>query len=188
MKRVGITGASGFIGKHLIKKFLNEGYLVNAYVRDTKKIDFLAEKHGDKLNVFQGDILDKEKLSNFAEESDFVVHLAAGTSGPYEDYFDSTVKGSELIFKTCEEKKVKKLVYISSISVYDLSRVKKSIATEETAFDPHLDLRGWYAKTKALGEREISSRFKKSSLPTIITARPRLRTEHENAAYGLRHH
>jgi nucleoside-diphosphate-sugar epimerase/predicted dehydrogenase len=168
MNKIGITGASGFVGKHLVKKFIEDGFFVNVYARNPKSVDFLEERFKGKMNIFAGDINDGEKLDAFVKDSDIVVHLAAGTSGNYDAYFDTTVKGSALIFELCEKHKTKKLIYISSISVYDLNKAQKNIVVEETPFEPYMDLRGWYAKTKALGEQAITEKLKNSSLPTII--------------------
>ncbi|MGC9603070.1 MAG: NAD-dependent epimerase/dehydratase family protein [Minisyncoccia bacterium] len=168
MKKIGITGASGFVGKHFVKKFIDDGYFVNAYVRNAAKIDFLAKRYGEKLRIFEGDINDEKNLENFVKESDIIVHLAAGTGGTYDDYYNTTVKGSELIFKLCEKNKKERLVYMSSVSIYDLNQAANSVVTEDTPFEPHMDLRGWYAKTKALGEQSIASKIDSSELPVTI--------------------
>jgi|GEM_PF-2444028 len=168
MAKIGITGASGFVGKHFVKKFIDDGYLVNAYVRNAAKIDFLAKKYGDRLRIFEGDISDEKNLEHFVKESDIIIHLAAGTAGTYNDYYNATIKGSELIFNLCEKNKKERLIHMSSVSVYDLNKAERSIVTEDTPFEPHMDLRGWYAKTKALGEQVIISKLDSTELPTII--------------------
>lgn len=167
MNRIGITGANGFIGKHFVEKFIKDGYEVVAFVRDKKKIDFLKDAIGE-FEIVEGDVTDEKALEKFVKKCDAVVHLAAGTKGSYEDYYDSTVGGAGLIFDLCARHKIKKLVYISSISVYDLNAVKRGVADETTPFDQHLDLRGWYAKTKALGEKTVTEKFSEKSVPTIV--------------------
>jgi len=168
MTTIGITGASGFIGKHFLKKLLEDGYSVNAYARDKNSIEFLRdEEHA--FNIFEGDIADEEKLSAFVCKSDIVIHLAAGTRGEWKDFYNATVKGSELLLKLCEKHKIKKLIYISSISIYDILSAKSGKAiNEEAPLEPYLDTRGWYAKAKALGEALISKKLGASPVPVII--------------------
>jgi len=165
--RIGITGASGFVGKHFVEKFIKDDHEVVAFVRDKKKIDFLKRVVGE-FETVEGDITDEKKVEEFVKKCDVVVHLAAGTKGNYEDYYNSTVRGAELIFDLCTRYKIKKLIYISSISVYDLNAAKGNVADEKTPFDQHLDLRGAYAKTKALGEKIITEKFSDKAVPTIV--------------------
>ena len=146
--KIGITGANGFIGKHFLEKFLKDGFVVNAYVRNAKTIDSFSQE-GTHLNVFEGDIADKDKLAEFVKESDVIVHLAAGTKGRWEDYYNATVLGSTILLELCEKHNVKKLIYMSSIGNYDIfARGVRRGLKEDTPLEPYLDLRGWYAKTK----------------------------------------
>jgi putative NADH-flavin reductase len=64
-----IFGASGAIGKLLVKKALDDGYKVKAYVRNLNKMDF---SHPN-LTVIKGELHEYEKIKNFIKNTDTVI-------------------------------------------------------------------------------------------------------------------
>ncbi|MEK7608652.1 MAG: NAD-dependent epimerase/dehydratase family protein [Patescibacteria group bacterium] len=168
MKRIGITGASGFVGKHLVSRFLADGYAVNVYVRDRSKIAFLATK-GVPLRIFEGDIAEATQLEPFVKASDIIVHLAAGTRGRWTDYHQTTVTGSETLLSLAEKYGIERLLVMSSVGIYDLfSSENENVVTENHALEPHPELRGWYAHSKLLGENVFTSRLATLRVPVDI--------------------
>lgn len=168
MKRIGITGASGFIGKHIVSRLLADGYAVNAYVRNSSKIDFLANDKAP-LRVFEGDITDATRLESFVKASDAVIHLAAGTRGKWTDYYNATVSGSELLLSLAEKYGLERLVVMSSISIYDLfAKNSEEPVSEDHPLEPYPELRGWYAHSKLLGEAVFTSKFSTSRVPISV--------------------
>src|SRR3989344_5101366 len=93
-----VTGASGFVGKNLIKH-LNK-YNINILSR--KKI------FGD--GVFVGDLFDKKILLD-ASKVDIIIHLAGISNG---DVFKINYEGTRNLVDACVENKVKKFIFISS--------------------------------------------------------------------------
>lgn len=165
---IGITGASGFIGKYITQKLLEEKKRVVVFVRSKNSISALLDTYPD-LEVVEGTITDKEKINEFTSRCTSIIHLAAGTSGPWEEYFETSVHGSQALLEAAEKNHTQKLIYISSISIYDIDSVNSEQGIEETGkYDNWLDLRGWYAKAKALGEREVTSRFKSSNIVIAV--------------------
>ena len=73
MTRAFITGATGFIGRHLARAAVSHGYDVTCLVRATS-----ATKSLDELNVRQvcGDVTDRESLPGAIRGQDVVFHLA----------------------------------------------------------------------------------------------------------------
>ncbi len=132
MKSVLVTGGAGFIGSHLCKKLLNEGYKVVSYDNFN---DFYApinkELNINALNKFENflsikaDIRDLDKLNTIITEYkiDTVVHLAAmaGVRPSIEDpleYESVNVHGFQCILESCKLNKIKHLIAASSSSVY----------------------------------------------------------------------
>ncbi|MCT4619589.1 MAG: NAD(P)H-binding protein [Marinisporobacter sp.] len=74
---IAVFGASGAIGKLLVKKALNDGYKIKAYVRNPKKIDF---SHPN-LTVVEGELNEYEKIKTFIRDTDVVI----STLGPSMD-------------------------------------------------------------------------------------------------------
>jgi len=143
--KVFVTGVAGFIGFHLGKKLLDEGYEVvgfdnlNDYYDVQLKVDRLKElgvqnesnmwvSENPNLRFIQADLLEKEVLMNLFQEErfDYVVHLASQAGVRYsltepQKYIDSNITGFLNILECCRNYPVKHLVFASSSSVYGLN-------------------------------------------------------------------
>ena len=144
--KVLVTGAAGFIGHHLSKLLIKEGYEVigidniNDYYDPALKLARLQDMNINtdhiEYNVpLQGDIIfvkldltDKDEIRNLFEKYgfDFVVNLAAQAGVRYSlinphSYVDSNITGFLNILEACRAFPVKHLVYASSSSVYGLN-------------------------------------------------------------------
>ena len=130
MKRVLVTGGAGFIGTHLTRRLLREGYLVTVLdnflpqVHGTSKV--LAEDLQGKIKLLIGDVRDGAVLHDALLEQDIVVHLAAETGtgqSMYEPvrYEQVNIGGTALLldFITNNPKSViSKMVIASSRAIY----------------------------------------------------------------------
>ncbi|MFP7254020.1 GDP-mannose 4,6-dehydratase [Terribacillus goriensis] len=78
-KRILITGASGFTGKHAVQHFLDKGYVVHAVIRLTK-LDLVQEN----LHIHSLDLSDKAAVHALLEKTnpDYILHLAGENSVP----------------------------------------------------------------------------------------------------------
>jgi len=141
-----VTGAAGFIGHHLSKLLVKEGYEVvgldniNDYydpnlkfarLRDmninTNDIQYNTAIEGDII-FFKIDLTDKENIKNLFDNYrfDYVVNLAAQAGVRYSlinphSYVDSNITGFLNILEACRAFPVKHLVFASSSSVYGLN-------------------------------------------------------------------
>ena len=132
LKNILVTGAAGFIGFHLSKRLMQDGYRVfgldniNDYYDVRIKHGRLQRlQEGDQFKFFKIDLADQEGLSRvFAEHSiDAVVNLAAQAGVRYslinpQAYVNSNLVGFVNILESCRHYKVKHLVFASSSSVY----------------------------------------------------------------------
>lgn len=144
-----ITGAGGFLGRHLLKDLLKRGYEVTNFSRsnypDLKELG---------VPTIQGDLVDEDAVINACSGMDAVFHLASkvGMWGDYKDYYDINVQGTKNIIKACRINGIKKLVYTSSPSTVfgkkDLCGVNESQSYPRSYLNH-------YAKTKALAEKEV---------------------------------
>ncbi|WP_317912893.1 NAD-dependent epimerase [Carnobacterium maltaromaticum] len=133
MKKILVTGSSGFIGFHLSSRLLTEDFEVigldnmNDYYDlklKEKRLEML-EKHKN-FKFFQIDLKDKESVDQLFKDSDFdyVINLAAqagvrySITNPYA-YIDSNLIGFINILEACRNSDtIKHLLYASSSSVY----------------------------------------------------------------------
>ncbi|RPF42152.1 nucleoside-diphosphate-sugar epimerase [Hydrogenoanaerobacterium saccharovorans] len=120
MKKVIITGASGFIGKALTVKLINQGVFVYAIVRNEKKMEDLSSQN---LKVIRADIKDYKNLSDkICDNIDTFYHLEwVGVSGPnYNDYKEQidNIKASCDAVSTAMILKCKRFVFVGSSHQY----------------------------------------------------------------------
>jgi len=131
-KKIIVTGAAGFIGLHLAKSLLNDGYTVlgidnmNDYYDPSLKQARLNQltKYSE-FSFAKIDIADLKQLDYFFSvfQPDRVVNLAAQAGVRYSlenphAYIESNVKGFMNILECCRHHKTKGLIYASSSSVY----------------------------------------------------------------------
>jgi len=132
MKNVLVTGAAGFIGYHLSKRFLEAGDAVvgldnvNDYYDVNLKMARLALlKESPSFRFVRMDIADREGMADLFRKEPFemVVHLAAQAGVRYSlvnphAYVDSNVVGFTNVLEGCRHQRVRHLVFASSSSVY----------------------------------------------------------------------
>ncbi len=161
-----ITGAAGFIGSFLVKKFLRSGYQVigidniNSYYDKNLKLKRLEniEEYSKKNNVnwlfYECNIEDKNYMRQIFLDTkpQVVVNLAAQAGVRYSivnpsSYVKSNLLGFSNILELCQTHNVRHLVYASSSSVYGDS--KQYPFSEEQKVDSPLS---FYAATKISNE------------------------------------
>lgn len=132
MKNILVTGGAGFIGSNLIKRLLGLDYnIVNIdnfdpfYDRKIKEKNIEPFFSFNNFQHFEGTILDKDFLSELFKNNNFdlVIHLAAkaGVRPSLIDpagYFETNVMGTINILNEMKENNVKKMLFVSSSSVY----------------------------------------------------------------------
>lgn len=127
-----VTGAAGFIGFHLSRRLLKEGYHVTGIDNLNSYYDVsLKESRLEKLMSFKNfqffklDLADSERLQKIfrANQFEVVVNLAAQAGVRYSlthphAYIESNIVGFMNILECCRYNEVKHLVFASSSSVY----------------------------------------------------------------------
>ncbi|MDA9184191.1 NAD(P)-dependent oxidoreductase [Flavobacteriaceae bacterium] len=114
--RVGITGASGYIGRRLTNHFIQQGHFVNVISRSSRK--FLVHK---QLEIFEADLSnpDPEVIKAFIKKVDVVYHLAAELTD-HSKMLGTNVRGTQAIVNAVKGT-TKVLIHLSSIGIFDFS-------------------------------------------------------------------
>jgi nucleoside-diphosphate-sugar epimerase len=162
-----VTGGTGFLGKHLALRLQSLGDNVTILGRN-RKIGQQLEAEGFKfLSV---DLKDKEATIAACRGQDYVFHCAALSSpwGKYRDFYNSNVLATRHIIQGCQESGVKRLIHVSTPSIYFNFCDRFNISEIDPL--PKIPANA-YAKTKLLAEQEIDSAYQQG-LP-VITIRPR---------------
>lgn len=108
-KKIFITGATGFIGKALIKK-ISKKYDIQCFIRKNSDLDCFKKFN---LKFDFGDLMDKESISNSLKMADVVIHLATSHQKGKED---TNLIASRNLIEVCKQKKIKKFIFISSMA------------------------------------------------------------------------
>ena len=114
-KRVLVTGATGFIGRHLCDHLLDCGFFVRALVR---KGSANLIKPAMNFEQFVGDLLDAEILEQACKDMDIIVHLAAlahVNSSTQEQLQKINVQGTKLLLAAAHKHKVQRFIFMSSV-------------------------------------------------------------------------
>lgn len=125
MKRILITGASGFIGSFLVEEAYKNKYKVFAGVRKTSNLKYLLKNN---VNLFEVDLADKQAIKNKLIETgkfDYIIHNAGVTKTCKKNEFDNVnLKNTQnLIEALIETSSVpEKFIFISSLAAYGPSQ------------------------------------------------------------------
>jgi len=127
-KKILITGSDGFIGSHLVERFLKEKCQVKAFIfyNSFNKfgwLDSLAKTQLEKIEVFPGDIRDPYIVREAVKDVDIICHLAALIGIPYsyiapESYLDTNIKGTLNIIQAAKDFCTKKIIITSTSETY----------------------------------------------------------------------
>lgn len=128
MKKIGIIGGSGFIGSHVTKSFLDNGYQVKVSATDISKEEkyqhLWSLKNTDKLQVKELNVTNKEQLVDFVKDCNIVIHggtpFKLDVEDPKTELFDPTIKGTENFLEVISETPtIEKVVFIASVAAYN---------------------------------------------------------------------
>lgn len=116
---VGVTGGSGFIGRHLIEKLLEIGF-------DVKIISLGdATDLPKKIKHIKGDLVKKENLSKFLKDVDILVHLAAKVTPPDDVMMLTNTMSTFNLISEALNYPIKQIIFSSSVVVYGNGKKEK---------------------------------------------------------------
>jgi dihydroflavonol-4-reductase len=143
-----ITGGTGRLGKALLNKLIGR--------QEVRVLDPDNTLLPEKVIPIKGDLDDVKALSRGIAGCDVVFHLAAlvDYNAPWSRLEEVNVQGTRNIVDMCAKHRIRRLIFISSTSVYG-KELKESPANEETPTNP-TDL---YGKSKLEAERIVGEHF-----------------------------
>jgi nucleoside-diphosphate-sugar epimerase len=147
-----VTGANGFLGRHLVASLLQRGHAVRALVRPAARIDELGWP--DSVEVVRADLRSSRDLAGAFDGVDVLVHAAAAVTGGDDGMFASTVVGTERLLSAMAGTACRRVALVSSFSVYDWSAIRGTL-DESSPVEPVPQLyeRDGYSIAKSWQER-----------------------------------
>jgi nucleoside-diphosphate-sugar epimerase len=167
MKRVLVTGCSGFVGRFFCEYLQQSGYRVRGAVRSRANApDGLAE------TALVGDIGRDTDWTAALEGVDLVVHLAAKAHvikvpAGADIYMESNARGTERLARAAAAARVRRFVYMSSIKVNGEVTLDRPFTPSDTP-----DPRDAYGTSKWLGEQAIKAVWVESGMETVVVRSP----------------
>lgn len=163
-----VTGASGFVGTHLVRYLVERGISVHALVRKTSQVESLEALNA---TLVYGDVRDKASLVRIFEQSpdiDTVFHLASVLTPVSVDdrlYWDINYQGTQHLLDVCREVKLHAFVQCSSVGV--IGPLPEIPANEESRCAPDSN----YGDTKYRAEL-LALEYQQSFGMPVTVVRP----------------
>jgi dihydroflavonol-4-reductase len=150
--RIFLTGATGFVGGHVARRYAAEGASLRLLTRQTSRLDSLAGIDAERIT---GDLREPENLRSALTGCDALVHVAADyrlwVRDP-EQMYAANVGGTRELLKLAREVGVPRVVYTSSVATMGF-KTDGTIVNEDTPV-ALADMIGHYKRSKFLGEQE----------------------------------
>lgn len=151
-----VTGGTGLLGSHLIKKVLAEGGKVRCLRRSNSDLSMLAEV-ANQIEWADADILDITALGEAMQGVDYVIHAAAMVHfghGPKRTLMGKVnIQGTQQVVNAALDAGVKKICYISSVAAVGRQDDKEYV--DETGKWEDAAHPSFYGFTKYHGELEV---------------------------------
>ncbi|HEX7737345.1 MAG TPA: NAD-dependent epimerase/dehydratase family protein [Ktedonobacteraceae bacterium] len=157
-----MTGATGFLGGHLLQALQQRGEQIRALVLPVENTSKL-EAQG--VEIARGDVTDASTLAPAVKDIEVIIHLAGmmGVNRPLADYRLVNVTGSENLYRAAHAAGVRRFVHTSSHTVYGLGYGR--FLSEKDPLRPDPDP---YSLTKAEGDLLLQRLMRESKMETVI--------------------
>lgn len=167
--KIAVTGAAGFLGSATVLSALGAGAEVLALVRPARANQPFPWSNHPKATTVAVDLGPSPELVAALRGVDVLVHAAAAKSGHYEQQYQDTVLTTTHLLAAMRAAGVRRLVGISSFSVYDYDRpAAGSLLDENSPVFSDPDKQGPYARVKRLQENQFRDFGKDGSEVCIL--------------------
>lgn len=198
-----VTGATGFVGHHIVQLLLKSGYHVRGTVRSLKSegaavIQAMGEAHDNRLTLVEANLLDEASLIAACEGCEYVMHVASPVTTKYKDpekdLVTPALTGCKGILAGVLKHGVKRLVLTSSESAMHGGAVPVVDPLNEESWDTESNLKNYpYNYSKRLAEQEAWKVKKESGdkfelaviNPFIVQGSTLLPTKHAEGSLSL---
>jgi dihydroflavonol-4-reductase len=161
-----VTGATGFVGNHVVRQLLSEGHSVRVLVRRSSNLKPLE---GLAVEPAEGDLRDAVSLERVMQGVRRVFHVAADyrlwAQNPDEIY-ESNVEGTRRLLEIAGRTGVERVVYTSTVATITVPNHGSSLPNEDTRATVD-EMIGHYKRSKFLAEQEAEKAVT-AGVPVVI--------------------
>jgi nucleoside-diphosphate-sugar epimerase len=167
--KVLVTGAAGFLGRHVVTQLLDKHHEVHAIVRANPAPP--PKEWQCRVKITEADLETFAGLKEILTEIDVVIHLATSMRGPVEKQVHSTLASTENLLCALQQSGGRiHLILASSCSVYDWRSTGRELNEESPLTTATIADEG-YSAAKLLQEQRVRE-FSKKSKATLTVLRP----------------
>jgi predicted dehydrogenase/nucleoside-diphosphate-sugar epimerase len=156
-----VTGASGSVGRTVVRRLLADGHHVRVFVRRIPRFP------QDGVEYAFGNLGDPVAVDRAVAGAETVIHVGATMKGGWPEHQGGTIVGTQNVIDACQKHGVKQLVHISSMSVVDWAGSNDKRVDESTPLEPRADERGAYTQAKLAAE-QLVTHAAEQGLPCVI--------------------
>jgi len=151
--RVLVTGGPGFIGRRVVRRFLDAGWDATSFSLPGEPA---PAEWPREVRMVHGDLRDPHDLERAVDGADLVIHLAAivGLAGHYQEQWDVIAGGTRQV---CEAAAGVRIVVASSIAVYG-TLIQTQVCREDDGHGPWAGAYGWAKQGQELAALDVAER------------------------------
>lgn len=166
--KVLVTGATGFLGYHLVTALSQCGADVVALVRDKSRVPQDLER---QVELVGGDLRRPDSIETAMRDVSIVYHCAAVTANnaAWKAHYETNILGTETIFQEALKAGVQHVIHVSSVIVYGLEQPgHDGYVNELTPYASRPDKWAYYMRSKIEADRLARKYRYESGLPVTI--------------------
>jgi UDP-glucose 4-epimerase len=164
--RVLVTGAGGFLGRHVVSALVRRGMQVRA-LDLAQALSGKASGTPPGVEEFPADLCESQDLSAACRGAHAVVHLAAKMDGDADIMVKTALTGTQRLIDAMDQTGVKRMVLASSLSVYDWS-AQEHVLDEDSPLEPRPEERDAYTIAKLGQEQFVRQRCASSGIALTV--------------------
>ena len=151
-----VTGATGYLGRHVTSALVRCGAGVRAFVRDPSRLPPDIEA---LVDVRRGNVTDAAALGEALAGVEFVVHCAAVTTNkaPWRVHEETNIEGTRLVVNQARDAGAKRFVHVSSVIVYGFPGSGTEPLSETTPLPTAVDRYAYYLRSKLASELAVTT-------------------------------